>query len=205
MPSGRASVQIGVTGGIGSGKSSFCGLLAQCGATVIDADALSRAVTAPGGAAIAAIREHFGAEFIAADGALDRARMRALAFSDDGARARLEAIVHPLVGLAVAQASHAAVQAGQRLIVHDIPLLTESGRWAPRLDAVVVIDCLQATQISRVMARSQIAADTVRAIMARQSSRATRLAAADCVVFNDGITLAELHTKAHQIAAWFGL
>lgn len=205
MPSTRRSIHLGITGGIGSGKSTFCSLLARQGAAVIDADAISRALTAAGGEAIAAIRLSFGAQFITAEGALDRARMRELAFTDDGARARLEAIIHPLVAKATMHAAHAAVQAGQRLIVHDIPLLTESGRWAPRLDAVVVVDCLEETQLQRVMQRNQLAADAVRAIMARQSHRATRLAAADCIVFNDGITLDELHTKAHQIAAWFGL
>ena len=205
MPCSHNGIHIGVTGGIGSGKSAFCDMLARRGAAVIDADAISHAVTATGGEAITLIRASFGAEFITAEGALDRTRMRTLAFADDSARARLEAIIHPLVGQAVARASQAALQAGKRLIVHDIPLLTESGRWAPRLDAVVVIDCLEETQVRRVMERNQFAAETVRAIMARQSSRTARLAAADCVVFNDGITLDELHTKAHQIAAWFGL
>ena len=201
----RRSIRLGATGGIGSGKSTFSGMLAHCGAAVIDADAISRSVTAAGGAAIAPIRTRFGAQFITPDGALDRARMRALAFADAGARARLEAIVHPLVVQAVLQASQEAERGGARLIVHDIPLLTESSHWLPRLDAVLVVDCLEETQVRRVVERSQLDAQAVRAIMATQSSRATRLAAADCVVFNDGIGLDELNTKAHQVAAWFGL
>jgi len=201
----RRSIRLGATGGIGSGKSTFSGMLARCGAAVIDADAISRAVTAAGGAAIAPIRTRFGAQFITPDGALDRARTRALAFADAGARARLEAIVHPLVVQAVLQASQEAERGGARLIVHDIPLLTESNHWLPRLDAVLVVDCLEETQVRRVVERSQLDAQAVLAIMATQSSRATRLAASDCVVFNDGIGLDELNTKAHQVAAWFGL
>ena len=201
----RRGLRLGVTGGIGSGKSTFAGMLARQGAAVIDADALSRAVTAAGGAAIEPIRQCFGADFIDAAGAMDRARMRALAFADPGARARLEAIVHPLVGAAIAQASLQAQRSGQRLIVYDVPLLTESPFWAPRLDAVLVVDCTEDTQVRRTSERSQIPADTVRAIIATQSPRAKRLAAADCVVFNDGISLDQLHTKAHQIAARFGL
>ncbi|MBZ0226251.1 MAG: dephospho-CoA kinase [Comamonas sp.] len=201
----RRCVRLGATGGIGSGKSTFSGMLARCGAAVIDADAISRSVTAAGGAAIAPIRTRFGAQFITADGALDRARMRALAFADAGARARLEAIVHPLVVQAVLRASQEAERGGARLIVHDIPLLTESSHWLPRLDAMLVVDCLEETQVRRVVERNQLDAQAVRAIMATQSSRAKRLAAADCIVFNDGIGLDELHTKAHQLAAWFGL
>jgi len=204
MPA-RRSIHLGVTGGIGSGKSTFSGMLTRCGAAVIDADAVSRSVTAAGGAAIAPIRAGFGASFITADGALDRARMRALVFADAGARARLEAIVHPLVVQAVLRASHEAERDGSRLIAYDIPLLTESGHWTPRLDAVLVVDCREETQVERVVGRSQLAPEAVRAIMATQSPRLARLAAADCVVFNDGIALDELHTKAHEIATGFGL
>lgn len=180
-------------------------MLGQCGAATIDADAISRTVTARGGAAIAPIRSSFGAEFITNDGALDRARMRTLAFADARARARLEAIVHPLVAQATVQASHAAEQGGYCLIAYDIPLLTESNHWTPRLDAVLVVDCTEQTQVHRTMERSKLSADAVQAIINAQSKRNTRLAAADCIVFNDGVTLDELRTKAHQIAVWFGL
>ena len=198
-------LRLGVTGGIGSGKSTFAAMLRDCGAALIDADAIARAVTEAGGPAIADIRDTFGADYIAAQGALDRVRMRALVFADAGAKERLEAIVHPLVGNAIAQAAAVAAQAGQRLIVFDIPLLTESPRWARQLDAVLVVDCREESQVARVQARNGLTEDAIRAIMATQSSRAVRRAAADFVVYNDALTLSDLQTKARQVAAGFGL
>ena len=198
-------LRLGVTGGIGSGKSTFAAMLRDCGAALIDADAIARAVTEAGGPAIADIRDTFGADYIDAQGALDRVRMRALVFADAGARERLEAIVHPLVGNAIAQAAAVAAQAGQRLIVFDIPLLTESPRWARQLDAVLVVDCREESQVARVQARNGLTEDAIRAIMATQSSRAMRRAAADFVVYNDALTLSDLQTKARQVAAGFGL
>ena len=144
-------LRLGLTGGIGSGKSTFAAMLRDCGAALIDADAIARAVTEAGGPAIADIRDTFGADYIDAQGALDRVRMRALVFADAGAKERLEAIVHPLVGNAIAQAAAVAAQAGQRLIVFDIPLLTESPRWARQLDAVLVVDCREESQVARVL------------------------------------------------------
>ena len=198
-------LRLGVTGGIGSGKSTFAAMLRDCGAALIDADAIARAVTEAGGPAIADIRDTFGADYIDAQGALDRVRMRALVFADAGAKERLEAIVHPLVGNAIAHAAAVAAQAGQRLIVFDIPLLTESPRWAHQLDAVLVVDCREETQVARVQARNGLTEDAIRAIMATQSSRAVRRAAADFVVYNDALTLSDLQTKARQVAAGFGL
>ncbi len=198
-------LRLGVTGGIGSGKSTFAAMLRDCGAALIDADAIARAVTEAGGPAIADIRDTFGADYIDAQGALDRVRMRALVFADAGAKERLEAIVHPLVGNAIAQAAAVAAQAGQRLIVFDIPLLTESPRWARQLDAVLVVDCREESQVARVQARNGLTEDAIRAIMATQSSRAMRRAAADFVVYNDALTLSDLQTKARQVAAGFGL
>ncbi len=198
-------LRLGVTGGIGSGKSTFAAMLRDCGAALIDADAIARAVTEAGGPAIADIRDTFGADYIDAQGALDRVRMRALVFADAGAKERLEAIVHPLVGNAIAQAAAVAAQAGQRLIVFDIPLLTESPRWARQLDAVLVVDCREESQVARVQARNGLTEDAIRAIMATQSSRAVRRAAADFVVYNDALTLSDLQTKARQVAAGFGL
>ena len=139
------------------------------------------------------------------DGALDRARMRTLVFSDPTAKQRLEAIVHPFVGREIAHAAAQAHRAGHALIVFDIPLLTESPRWARQLDAVLVVDCREETQIQRVQMRSGLTADAVRAIMATQSPRATRRAAADLVVYNDGLALSDLQTKAREIAVFFGL
>ena len=198
-------LRLGVTGGIGSGTSTFAAMLRDCGAALIDADAIARAVTEAGGPAIADIRDTFGADYIDAQGALDRVRMRALVFADAGAKERLEAIVHPLVGNAIAQAAAVAAQAGQRLIVFDIPLLTESPRWARQLDAVLVVDCREESQVARVQARNGLTEDAIRAIMATQSSRAMRRAAADFVVYNDALTLSDLQTKARQVAAGFGL
>ena len=198
-------LRLGVTGGIGSGKSTFAAMLRDCGAALIDADAIARAVTEAGGPALADIRDTFGADYIDAQGALDRVRMRALVFADAGAKERLEAIVHPLVGNAIAQAAAVAAQAGQRLIVFDIPLLTESPRWPRQLDAVLVVDRREDTQVARVQARNGLAEDAVRAIMAAQSSRAVRRAAADYVIYNDGLALSDLQTKARQVAAGFGL
>lgn len=204
-PAAPRPVRLGVTGGIGSGKSTFAAMLQDCGATLIDADQIARSVTEPGGAAIAAIRAHFGDGYIDGQGALDRARMRSLVFTDASAKQRLEAIVHPLVGNAIAQATADAARAGHGLIVLDIPLLTESARWPRQLDAVLVVDCQEDTQIRRVQARSGLGVDAIRAIMATQSSRAARRAAADFVVYNDGLALSDLQTKARWIAALFGL
>jgi len=198
-------IKLGVTGGIGSGKSTFAAMLQDCGAALIDADAIARAVTASAGAAITAIREAFGDDFIDDQGALDRARMRALVFTDAGAKARLEAIVHPLVGSAIAQAGTTAAATGKRLIVFDIPLLTESAHWPRQLDAVLVVDCREDKQVARVRARSGLEEEAVRAIMATQSSRAVRRAAADFVVYNDALSLTDLQAEARRVAAMFGL
>ncbi|ODS92150.1 MAG: dephospho-CoA kinase [Comamonas sp. SCN 65-56] len=199
------SIRLGLTGGIGSGKSTVAQMLASQGAALIDADALSRAATAAEGVAIEAIRTAFGPEFIDVSGALDRDRMRTLVFEDPSARSRLEGIVHPAVGRSIAAAAAHARESGHGLIVYDIPLLTESSRWACTLDAVLVVDCLETTQVQRVQQRSGLAIEVIQAIMASQSSRARRRAAADIVLFNDGITLAQLDAQVRQIGAWFGL
>jgi dephospho-CoA kinase len=197
--------KLGLTGGIGSGKSTVATMLMAHGAALIDADANARSVTAPGGAAIAAIRSAFGEEMITADGALDRARMREMAFSDPTARLRLEAIVHPLVGQAGQAQLDAARTAGHRCVVYDIPLLVESGRWRSQLDAILVVDCLPATQVARVMARSGLQAEATEAIIAAQATRAQRLAAADAVIYNEGISLTQLQAEVAAVAQGFGL
>ncbi len=198
-------VRLGVTGGIGSGKSTLAGMLAQRGAAWIDADRIARGVTAPGGAAIPAIRQTFGDALIDASGALDRARMRALVFAQPSARQQLEAIVHPLVSHQTAAQATAAAAQGVRLAVFDIPLLAESGHWPARLNAVAVVDCTPETQLQRTMARSGLDRTTVQGIMASQASRAQRRAVADIVVCNDVPSLQELQAQADWIAAWFGL
>ncbi len=201
----RTAARLGLTGGIGSGKSTVAQLLADCGAAVIDADAIARRVTAPGGAAIPQIRAGFGPTFVTPDGALDRDRMRELAYSDAGARQRLEAIVHPLVGQETERQAEAAVRAGQRCIVFDVPLLVESARWRQHVDQVLVVDCLPEIQIERVMARSGLTRSAIEKIMASQASRQQRLRAADMVIFNAGLSLAELSLEVHQISHRFGL
>lgn len=181
--------RIGLTGGIGSGKSTVAQRLVQLGAALIDADAISRELTSPGGAAIAPLREAFGDDFITADGALDRQRMRTLAFADPQAKQRLESILHPLVG---EQTRSRAAVVHSPLTVFDIPLLVESGRWRAMVDRVWVVDCREETQIERVIARSGWDETEVRRVLARQASRAQRLAAADVVIFNDAIDLPAL-------------
>lgn len=196
---------LGLTGGIGSGKSTVAGMLLARGARVVDADALSRATTAAGGSAIAAIASLFGHDFITTEGALDRDRMRALVFQDPGARNRLEAIVHPLVGQAGADATEAARQDGVRLLVHDVPLLVESGRWVDRVERVLVVDCEHQTQVERVMARSALDEPTVRRIIASQASRAERRKAADFVLFNEKLSIEQLDVAVGSIADIMGL
>ncbi len=197
--------RLGLTGGIGSGKSTVAGYFKQMGAAVIDADAISRETTAPGGSAIAALKSAFGVGVLAADGALDRAQMRNLIYSDPSAKAQLEAIVHPLVGQAIAQQAFQAESSGARCIVFDIPLLVESQHWRKTLDRVLVVDCVEETQINRVTTRNGLARQDIEKILASQASRMQRLAAADCVLFNDDISLDDLRQQVVQIGTQFGL
>lgn len=196
---------VGLTGGIGSGKSTVAQFLVDCGAVLIDADALSRALTAPGGAAMPAIAAQFGADFVGTDGGLLRERMRALVFEQPQRKRELEAIVHPLVGQQIQARTAQAVQAGARCIVYDVPLLVESAHWRMRVRRVLVVDCEPLTQVQRVVARSGLTAEAVQAIMATQASRAQRLAAADDVIFNQGLSLGELRARVALLAARFGL
>ena len=202
MPS---AARIGLTGGIGSGKSTVATMLAERGASIIDADAISRQCTAAQGAAMPAIQQRFGQGVIAADGGLDRNAMRQLAFSDTSARIALQDIVHPLVGLEIARQAKAAQNAHARCIVYDIPLLTEGRHWRGQLQQVLVIDCSEATQIARVQARDGLTPDAVRGIIAAQSPRAYRLACADAVICNDGIDLHVLGLQVQALAHRFGL
>ena len=199
------AARIGLTGGIGSGKSTVLALLQERGAAAIDADAISRSTTAAGGAAIAQIAQRFGPGFVGADGALDRARMRERAYAHPESRKELEAIIHPLVGQEIARQVEQALASGARCIVFDIPLLVESGRWRAQLDRVLVVDCEPETQVARVVARSALQPDEVRAIIAAQAPRALRLAAADLVICNEGIDLQALRHEVEQAAASFGL
>lgn len=201
----RAVTRLGLTGGIGSGKSTVAQMLADLGAAVVDADAISRQTTAPGGAAIEPIRQAFGPDLITAAGALDRERMRSLAFSDPDARRRLEQIIHPLVRQETRRQAQVATEAGHRCIVFDIPLLVESAHWRRMLDQVLVLDCSPETQISRVMQRSGLSRPEVEKILASQAGRSARLHAADVVICNDGASLPELGDLVRQLAQRFGL
>ncbi len=193
------TLRLGLTGGIGSGKSTVAGLLAALGAAVIDADAISRGVTAPQGLAIEALAKMFGADYINADGALDRDKMRTLAYSDPRARQRLESIVHPLVGQEISRQSREAASIGHPCIVFDIPLLVESIHWRQNVDQILVIDCTAAVQIERVMARSALDRAAVEKIIASQASRSVRLHAADIVIFNDLMSVGQLEGQAIQV------
>ena len=197
--------RIGLTGGIGSGKSTVGRVLVACGAALVDADAIARKLTAPGGAALTELASRFGAQVITADGAMDRDYMRQLAFSNPAVKEELEAVIHPLVGREALRQSGQAVSAGRACIVFEIPLLVESGRWRQQLDRVLVVDCREATQLTRVMARNGLARETVEKIMAAQAGRPQRLAAADICIYNDALTLAALELLVRQLANRFGL
>ena len=199
------AVRIGLTGGIGSGKSTVLAMLQELGAVAIDADAISRATTAPGGRAIALIAQKFGADFLTADGALDRVKMRERAYAHPEARRELEQIIHPLVGEEIGRQVDTALAAGARCIVFDIPLLVESGRWRREVDRVLVVDCEPETQVARVTARSGLGPDEVRAIIAAQAPRGLRLAAADLVICNERLSLEALRNEVEQAARTFGL
>lgn len=199
------TLRLGLTGGIGSGKSTVARMLVARGAVLVDADAAARSVTAAGGAAIHAIRAEFGPDYIDAAGAMDRVRMRALAFSTPNAKQRLEAIVHPLVGQETQTRAQAALQSGARCIVYDIPLLVETSHWLDTLDRILVVDATAETQIARVAARNGLVPEAIQQIIAMQATRQQRLRSADAVVFNDGLTLESLRRVVDEIASHFGL
>ena len=197
MPTPRGLV-VGLTGGIGSGKSTVATMLTELGAHLVDTDAIARALTAPGGLAIPEIAAAFGDDFIDGDGAMNRDRMRELAFSDPGALMRLQAILHPLI------TQESEVQARQanpgQVVVFDVPLLAESGsRWKDRVDKVLVIDCTAETQIQRVMARSGWTREAVQAVLAKQATRESRCAVADHIILNDGLSLEELRQEVKNV------
>ncbi|MGH1358750.1 MAG: dephospho-CoA kinase [Burkholderiaceae bacterium] len=175
---------IGLTGGIGSGKSTIADAFVALGAALVDTDAVAHQLTAPGGRAIEPIRAAFGDEVIATDGSLDRPAMRKLAFSDAGSRQKLEAIIHPLIGAECTAQIEQAHRSGAAYILLAVPLLVESGNWLEKVDRVLVIDCDEALQISRVKSRSGLADEQIRAIMDVQASREERRAAAHDVIDN---------------------
>jgi dephospho-CoA kinase len=198
-----APTLVGLTGGICSGKSTVATLLARMGAGWIDADKLAHAVTAAGGSAIPALIKAFGPACLTPEGAMDREKMRAIAFADPSARTQLQAITHPLIGQAIA---HSIAQAPEPLLVLDIPLLVESGRWRSLCDWVVVVDCTETTQLRRIERRNGWPINQALAVIRAQTNRSVRVAAADVVLDNgETRTLTDLKTSATQLGHWLGL
>ncbi len=181
----RTGFSVGLTGGVGSGKSTIARMLIGHGAAAVDADAIAHELTQSGGAAIDDIRRAFGSAAIAPDGALDRSWMRARVFADPAARRTLEGLLHPLIRATSNKRAEEHLAAGTAYVVFVIPLLVESGDARGRFDRILVIDCSEATQIARVCARPGIDPSMAREILAAQATRAQRLAAADDVLFNE--------------------
>ena len=191
--------RIGLTGGIGSGKSTLVPMLQARGWPVIDADAISRQLTQAGGAAIEPLRQAFGPACIDASGALDRDHMRQLVFQNQAAKQRLQQVLHPLIAFQIEKDEQHFAAENNSLVVFDIPLLVESEHWRDRMDRILVVDCEEATQIARVMKRSQLSAEAVQQIMANQAHRQQRLSTADFVIYNDGIQLSELQAQVMEL------
>ncbi|NPT35707.1 dephospho-CoA kinase [Paraburkholderia xenovorans] len=183
---------VGLTGGIGSGKSTVADLFATHGVPLVDTDLIAHRITAPHGMAMPQIAAEFGDAFVAADGSLDRARMRTLVFSDDSALKRLEGITHPLIR---AETEREQREAHGPYVIVVVPLLVESGTWKNRVNRVLTVDCSVETQISRVMSRNNFSRAQVLAIIARQATREARLAAADDVIDNDNVSLEALRAQ----------
>jgi dephospho-CoA kinase len=181
-------LRVGLTGGIGCGKSAVANILKSCGAAIIDTDLIAHEITAPGGLAIPGIAQEFGSEMILPDGSLDRSKMRELVFNDPSAKLALEQITHPLIRQIGEERAYAALQQKPPYLVFVVPLLVESGQWLlqapPRIDYVVVVDCPESQQISRVQSRSGLSIDVIHKIMASQAKREDRLAIADYVIEN---------------------
>jgi dephospho-CoA kinase len=186
---------IGLTGGIGSGKSAAADEFARLGATVVDTDVIAHELTGPGGAAVPEVARQFGKAFVDASGAMDRKRMRDLVFSDAEEKQRLEAILHPLIR---SESARRIAAAGSAYVVHVVPLLVESAAHRERVDRVLVVDCPEAVQIARVRQRSMLPEAQIRRIIASQVTREKRLAAADDVIDNSG-TVAALHQQVGRL------
>jgi dephospho-CoA kinase len=191
---------VGLTGGIGSGKSTVADLFAARGVAIVDTDLIAHQITAPHGVAMPKIATEFGASFVAPDGSLDRARMRTLVFSDDGARRRLEAITHPLIRT---ETERAKLEAAGPYVMMVVPLLVESGNWKTRVERVLTVDCSVETQVERVMRRNGFAREQVLAIIARQATREARLAAADDVIVNEDTSIEELRRRVDNLHALY--
>lgn len=198
----NARFKLGLTGGIGSGKSTVADMFADLGATLVDTDLIAHQLTAPGGLAISAISQEFGSNYITAEGAMDRAKMRETVFQNTEAKLRLEAILHPLIWQ---ESQRQAELAQGSYLIYVVPLLVESGKWKDRVDRVLVVDCPEELQIQRVMQRNALSQAQVQAIMQHQANRAERLAAADDVILNDGprdqirAQVGQLHQRYSQL------
>ena len=196
-------LRIGLTGGIGSGKSTVAGMFARRGANIVDTDAIARRLTQSGGAAMPAVRQAFGETIALPDGSLDRDAMRALAFSNTIARKTPEAILHPMIG---AESAREALASASHVVLIDVPLLVESQHWRERVDRVLVVDCTAATQIERVVKRPGWTRDAAERVIANQAARPVRRAIADAVIFNDNIGLdaldAAVETLWHHWHLW---
>lgn len=189
---------IGLTGGVGSGKSAAADRFAALGAAIVDTDVIAHELTRPAGGAMAPIREAFGDGVIAPSGALDRAAMRKLVFAEPQAKHRLEAIIHPMIRAESDRRIHDAAAAGTPYVILVVPLLIESGSYRQRVHRVAVVDCEEETQVRRVVQRSGLTPEEARAIMANQVARAERLKAADDILNNEG-DLAALHAQVDEL------
>ena len=194
---GRAPL-IGLTGGIGSGKTAVSDLLGKLGAGIVDTDVIAHQITAPKGIAIPAIEQQFGANYLDANGALDRDKMRALVFAKPEARKTLEAITHPLIRQETIKQAEVFIAKGVPYLVFVVPLLIESGSWQGLIDYLVVVDCPEEVQITRVMQRSNLPRPEVERILKAQTSRKDRLAHADIVIENQG-SFEELDAEVNQL------
>ncbi|MBP7309194.1 MAG: dephospho-CoA kinase [Burkholderiaceae bacterium] len=205
--------RVGITGGIGSGKSTVATQLKSLGAGVIDADAISRHLTSSHGEAMNAIVEKFGDEYQLADGSLDRSRMRELVFNQKDRRKELEQILHPLIQNEMKNQFETMKTNGIKLVVFDLPLLAESSKWRKNLDKIIVVDCSVETQVSRVLTRdvqnnnrtTPMTRDLVINIIASQASRIDRLKLADVIILNDEITRQQLNDEIGQISEYLSL
>ncbi|MFE8987320.1 dephospho-CoA kinase [Streptomyces collinus] len=190
-------LKVGLTGGIGAGKSEVSRLLVACGAVLIDADSIAREVVAPGTPGLASVVEAFGEEILAADGSLDRPRLGAIVFADADRLAILNSIVHPLVGARSRELEEAAAE--DAVVIHDVPLLTENG-LAPLYDLVIVVDTAPETQLDRLVRLRGMTEEDARARMAAQATREQRREIADIVIDND-VPLEDLERRVKDVWA----
>lgn len=196
---GPKQLHIGLTGGIGSGKSTVAKVLVACGATLVDTDAIARGLTLAGGAAMPALAAAFGPEAVTADGALNRDHMRQRVFASPELKRQLEVILHPMIG---AQAQQQALAAAGRPVVFDVPLLTESSHWRQRVHRVLVVDCSESTQIARVAQRPGWTAEAAQRVVEQQATRTQRRQIADAVIHNESL---DLHTLDAQVRRLWAL